>query len=114
LGLPAEKLATLNYAVLLYSELTRCFVTWDRIPKGWNVTHSIIATRMLDLGRAEGDLRTQRRAILELLGIKFPGEASAEVVQLIEQQESLDLLHGWFRALARSSDYAEFLAHLRR
>jgi len=65
-------------------------------------------------GPSRSDLRTQRRDLLELLEIKFPGEASAEVVQLIEQQESFDLLHGWFRALARATDYAEFLAFLRR
>ena len=80
------------------------------------MTESAIVNRWITQGRAEGQVSTKRSDLLQLLDLdaRYANVASAEVRQLIEQQESLDLLHGWFRALARSSDYAEFLAHLRR
>lgn len=65
-------------------------------------------------GAARAALQMKRTDVLELLDIKFPGAAGADVRQVIEQQPSIDLLHDWFRSLARAVTYDDFFAVLRR
>jgi hypothetical protein len=78
------------------------------------MTESQVVNEWISQGKAEGKLETQRENLQEVLKDRFPGLVPNEVVQLIQHQESLDLLHDWFRAAVRASSFEEFLAVVKR
>jgi hypothetical protein len=51
---------------------------------------------------------------LELLEGRFPGAVPNEVVQLVQGQESLEVLHDWFKAAVRAYSFDQFLAVLKK
>jgi hypothetical protein len=61
-----------------------------------------------------GVLKNQRQNLLELLEGRFPGAVPKEVAQLIQHQESLELLHDWFQAAVRANTFEQFLDVLKR
>ncbi len=63
--------------------------------------------------RREAEVTTRRDVLLVASRERFPGPLPEEVVALINQQESIDLLRDWFRAALRTSSLEEFLAVLR-
>jgi hypothetical protein len=65
-------------------------------------------------GEARGRLDQARKSFLVVLGKQFPGAVPAEIVRLIDEQESLELLEDWFRAAVRAFTFEQFLAVLRR
>ncbi len=73
------------------------------------MTESQIVNEWIDRGK----LAVQRESLLEALEVRFPGEGSEEIVQLINQQESLPLLSDWFRAALRASTFEHFLTVLK-
>ncbi len=98
---------------LVFAELAGRYLLWERILGGWEMTESAVVNRWINQGETRGDLRRLRRVIIELLDIRFPGAATQDVRQVIEQQEDLPLLEQWFQAAARVKTYADFLRDLR-
>lgn len=73
------------------------------------MTESQVVNEWIRQGEAKGGLHRQRQNLLELLEGRFPGAVPNDVMQLIQQQESLELLHDWFKAAVRSSTFEQFL-----
>jgi hypothetical protein len=94
---------------LLFAELAGRFLVWERALEGLKVGESQVANRW----RAQGELTRSREALLELLRSRFPEAVSAEVVQLIEQQQDLSLLKSWFSTALRVSSFAQFVEALK-
>ncbi len=111
---PNHRQGDLREAALTFAELAGTYLAWERILRSPDMGESQYLNGVRERSRNLGELDNQRRTTLELLAIKFPGQASPEVVQLIEHQESMDVLRDWFRALARATTYDEFLAVLQR
>jgi hypothetical protein len=78
------------------------------------MTESQVVNEWIRQGEAEGKLLAQRKYLKRLLEIRFPGLLSNEVAQLIQQQDSLDLLEVWFDAAARACNFEQFLAVVTR
>jgi hypothetical protein len=64
--------------------------------------------------RREGVFTGKREFLLGALRRRFPGPVPQEVVELINQQDSAELLQDWFFAALDASSLEEFLAVLRR
>ena len=64
--------------------------------------------------RREAELATRREDVLMTLKERFPDPLPEDIVGLINQQESGELLRDWFRAALRTPSLEEFLAVLRR
>lgn len=77
------------------------------------MTESILYREAVQRGEQNGDLRTKRADLLFLVEEKFGTGVPEESLQLIRAQESLDLLHTWYRAVVKSSTAEQFLAALR-
>ncbi|MGL4554544.1 MAG: hypothetical protein ACRC33_25550, partial [Gemmataceae bacterium] len=104
----------LRAVALLFAELARNFPAWERGTEEAEMGESQVANGWRAEGDARGTLRTGRRHVLEALDIRFPGEASPEVRQLIEGQDTPSVLDDWFRAALRAGTCDEFFQAIRR
>jgi hypothetical protein len=100
---------------LVFAELVGRRAEWQRGLEGFEMTESQVVNEWISQGKAEGNLERQRQNLLELLEGRFPGAVPNAVVQLIQQQDSLDLLHDWFKVAVRpSTTFEQFLDVLKK
>jgi hypothetical protein len=99
---------------IIFAELSGCVPAWERGLEDFEMTESQVVNNWISKGSAQGKLEERRQMLLECLQERFPGATSTEVVQLIQQQDSMDLLRDWSRAAYCASTYEEFLAVLKR
>jgi hypothetical protein len=99
---------------LVFAELAGRRVEWDRGLEGFEMTESQVVNEWISRGEAKGKLANQRQNLLELLEGRFPGVVPNDVVQMIQQQESQELLHEWFMAAVRAYSFEQFMAVLKR
>ena len=99
---------------LVFAELVGRRIVWKRALEGFDVTESQVVNEWIAQGETRGVVNTRRQDVLELLAERFPGAVPGDVVRLIEQQDSPELLHDWFRAAMRASTFEAFLAVLKQ
>jgi hypothetical protein len=109
----ADRQARGNLAgiALVFAELVGRRAEWQRGLEGFEMTESQVVNEWI----SQGELKRQRRNLLELLEGRFPGAVPNDVVQLIQQQDSLELLHDWFKVAVRASTtFEQFLDVLKK
>ena len=99
---------------LVFAELLGRRVEWDRGLEGFEMTESQVVNEWISQGEARGKLAERRQNLLKLLAKRFPGAAPDDVVRLINEQESLDVLGHWFDAAAEAYTFQQFLDVLKR
>ena len=78
------------------------------------MTESQVVNEWIRQGEMRGRLTVFRQDLPMLLQERFPAETTPEIIQFINQEENLLLLHEWFHSALRVSTFAEFLAVFRR
>lgn len=76
---------TLEEAAILRSR-------WKRQLEGFEMTESQVVNEWISQGEAQGELKASRQKLLEAITLRFPGCAPADVIRLINQQESIPML----------------------
>lgn len=99
---------------LVFAELMGRRVEWNRGLEGFEMTESQVVNDWISQGEAKGKLANQRQNLIDLLEGRFPGAVPNDVVQVIQRQESLDVLHDWFKAAVRAFSFDQFLAVLKK
>jgi hypothetical protein len=64
--------------------------------------------------RHEGKIDACRWDLLELLEMRFPGAVPTEVREVIGKQDSLEMLHDWFKAAYKAISIDSFRAYVLR
>jgi hypothetical protein len=77
------------------------------------MTESQVVNEWISQGEARGKLANQRQNLVEILEARFPGAVPNDVVRLIPGQESMEVLHDWFKAAVRAYSFEQFLAVLK-
>jgi hypothetical protein len=96
---------------LAFAELVGRRAEWQRGLKGFAMTESQVVNEWI----SKGEAKRQRQNLLELLEGRFSGAVPNDVVQLIQQQDSLELLHDWFKVAVRASTtFEQFLDVLKK
>jgi hypothetical protein len=95
---------------LVFAELVGRRAEWQRGLEGFEMTESQVVNEWI----SQGMLKEGRQNLLEALEGRFPGAAPSDVVRLIQQQDSLELLHDWFKAAVRVTTFAQFLDVLKK
>jgi hypothetical protein len=67
------------------------------------MTESQVVNEWISQGEAKATFRERRQSLVEALEGRSPGAVPSDGVQLIQQQDSLELLHDWFRVAVRTS-----------
>lgn len=104
----------LAVVALVFAELAGRAIVWKRALEEFDMTESQVVNEFIAKAEMKTELRIQRQNLLELLAGRFPGAVPAEVTRLIEQQDSFDLLHNWFKAAIRATTFEEFMAVLKK
>jgi hypothetical protein len=78
------------------------------------MTESKVVNRWIEQARREGRILALRENLLQLAQGRFPGSIPTEVVDLINRQDSQELLDEWFRAAISAASAEQFLSALRR
>ncbi len=65
---------------------------WGPVLEGWNVERSPWLEEIRTEGRTEGDLRTMRAAVQNVLEVRFPGAVPPEAIEAIRRETKLPLL----------------------
>jgi hypothetical protein len=64
------------------------------------LTESQVVNEWISQGEARGRLAERRQSVVRLLTKRFPGAVPYDVIRLINEQESLELLDDWFDTAA--------------
>jgi hypothetical protein len=99
---------------LVFAGLAGRLPAWKRVLEGIEMTESEVVNEWISQGEVRGKLAIRRQDLLETLQERFPNEVPEEVLRLIKAQESLELLHHWFRAAIRADTFDKFLDILKR
>ncbi len=78
------------------------------------MTESQVVNEWISQGEAKGQLTQCRQKLLRLLAKRFPGAVPDDVVRLVNEQESLDILDHWFDAAAEAYAFQQFMDVLKR
>jgi hypothetical protein len=95
---------------LVFAELAGRFLAWERGLEGWDMTESQVVNRWM----SQGELARARKDLLDAIKVRFPGALTEEIAQLINQQDSSDLLREWFLAALKADTFDQFLDVLKR
>jgi hypothetical protein len=98
----------------VFAELVGRRIEWNRGLEGFDMTESQVVNEWISQGEAKGKLIKQRQNLLKLLSKRFPGAVPDDVVRLVNEQESLDLLDHWFDAAAEAYTFQQFMDVLKR
>jgi len=103
----------LGVVALVFAELAGRLPAWKRCLEGFEMTESQVANEWISRGETKGMLKKGREDLIQLLKRRFPGMVSDDIVKVINEQESLDLLNDWFTAAIDVGSIEGFLAVLR-
>ena len=70
------------------------------------MTESMVVHRWIERAETKAKLEVRRRFLLEW---RFPGKASEEIKDFVNQQSDLSLLRNWSLVVAQASTIEEFL-----
>ncbi len=99
---------------LIFAELAGCRIPWKRGLEGFDMLESQVIKEWISEGEAIGVLRERRQRLLQTLKTRFPNSVPDEVVRLINEQDSLDLLQDWFGAALQVYTFDQFMDVLKR
>jgi len=105
--------AELSAVVQLFAELAGRAVIWERGLEGFIMTESTLVKKWIAQGEARGSLQTLQNVVIDLLEANLAEPPPAEIVQLVKEQESMDLLRIWTLAASKARTLEEFTRTLR-
>ncbi len=99
---------------VVFAELAGCLPAWENGLEGWDMTESIVVNRWIEQGRREQSLVTRREDVSRIVRLRFPGSIPVEIMDLINRQDSQEILQHWLDAAATALSAEQFLDALRR
>src|SRR5262249_56469144 len=104
----------LGRIALVFAELAGRYAAWKDCLEDFDMTESQVVNSWVQEARDQARLEEAREILLRILRKRFPGGLTPDVLETINAQPSLEMLHDWLdTALAAFSPEA-FLAVLRR
>ena len=101
--------ANLAGIALVFTDLAGWRAEWKRELEDFEMTESQVVNEWISKGDIEGQLKQSRRKLLKLLERRFPGALNNDLRELIQHQDSLELLDEWFDAAMPESPFEYFL-----
>ena len=95
---------------LVFAELVGRRDAWKQGLEGLEMTESEVVNEWISMG----ELKNQRRNLLELLNGRFPGVVPNDVVQLIQTQDNVTLLHEWFQNAIKADRFEQFMSEIKK
>lgn len=103
----------LGKIALVFAGLVGRYAPWKQGLERFDMTESEVVNEWIEEAVNRKELETFRRALLRLLHQKFPNQVVPEVVETINTQPSLSMLHNWFDQAIQLASFADFVRVLR-
>jgi hypothetical protein len=97
---------------VVFAELTKGLVQWQKGLEGWNVRESQIILGWKREGKEEGALETKRADLIHALEFRLRVTIPPELRNAIDGTNDLDILSRWFDAALGAQTLDEFRAAL--
>lgn len=95
---------------LVFAELTRGLVNWQRALEGWQMQESQYIKRWMNEGRTRGIVEAKQADLLRVLQKRFQGPLPETVRLAVEGTNDPTTLDRWLDAAATANTLAEFRA----
>jgi hypothetical protein len=106
--------ADLGKVALVFADLAGCGPAWEQALGSWDMSESQIFLKWMAEARREGEVKNARAWLLRVLDARFPGAVPAEVRDLIDKQDSVEMLNDWHEAALKAFSIDEFRAYVMR
>jgi hypothetical protein len=110
----AERRGKYRELGLVFAELAKELVNWQRALEGWQVQESQVILGWINRGVQRGVVETRRAVLLQVLETRFQAPVPETVRLAVEGTNDPDTLKRWFDAALVAPTLAEFLATMRR
>jgi hypothetical protein len=104
----AQRRATYRDMALVFAELTRDLVNWQRALEGWEMQESQYIKQWLNEGELKGVVKRGRADLLKLLRAKLHDPVPEEVRLAIEGTNDPDTLDRWYDAALQAGTWPDF------
>jgi len=95
---------------LVFAELAKCYLEWERQLRGWKMTESKVVNGWIE----EALLDNTRNTLIRLVQYRFRESVPNELISAIQMQPSREMLDGWFEIAANASTVGELIEVMRR
>jgi hypothetical protein len=113
-GEPDVRLRTEYGALaLVFAELTRGLVDWQRALEGWNVRESQVIKGFKDEGKVEGRIEARREDLLKVIRARLQNPVPDPVRLAVEGTNDPDILSQWFDAALTAKTLEELRATMK-
>ena len=93
---------------LIFAELSKKLVLWQRALEGWQMLESQLILGVLKRGKEEGRVETRRAYIEEFIRSRLADPVPEDIFLAIEGTNDPTILDRWFKLAIEVSDVAEF------
>ena len=111
---PEERRGDVAVVALQFAELAGCRIAWNRTWEGRNMIESMVYKEIMQRGGEIAKVQIKRDDLLFLVQEKFRAAVSETYLKLIRDQDSFEVLDGWYRAAVRLDKAEDFFAVMRR
>jgi hypothetical protein len=109
----AQQRATYRDMALVFAELTRELVYWQRAEEGWDMKESQYIRGWLNEGKKEGIVEARRADLLKVLQLRLNDPIPDEVFLAVEGTNDPHTLDRWLGAAVQAGTWAEFRASMK-
>jgi hypothetical protein len=104
----------LGKIALVFADLAGHYAAWEKALEGYEMTESNVVNRWVQEAREQARIEEARENLLRIVRRRFPTALTPEVVEVINTQPSLQILHDWFDTAIAAFSPEAFVAVLRR
>jgi len=100
---------------MVFSELAKCYLEWERVLKGWEtMTESKVVNTWIERTEERTQLRERREFLVRLLESRFPNAVAADVLSAIRDNNSAQILADWLNEAFVAPSIDDFVRFLRK
>lgn len=109
----AQRRAAFRDQALVFAELTRELINWQRALEGWEMKESQYIRGWLNEGEATGRVKMGQENVLAALEVKLSDPVPEDIRLAVAGTNDPDTLRRWLLAAVRASSWTEFRAAMK-
>ena len=103
----AERRRQIRDFALIFAELSKKLVLWQKALEGWEMLESQIVLGWLKRGEDKGRVETAREVLLEVIRTRLEDPVPEDLFLAIEGTNDPDILRRWFKLALRVDEISE-------
>ncbi len=109
----AHKRVAYRDLALVFAELSRELVNWQRGLEGWEMQESQVIRGWINRGKLEGSVETRRADVLTVVRMRLQDPVPEAIRLAVEGTNDLAMLERWFEAAVQAQTLADLRAAMK-